>query len=77
MNPFVCTANKQSRMAKMDVTIAEKEEPVIDAMLMNAAVPADAEVYDVMGRYVGRQLPLRRGTYIVRSGQRTQKILVR
>lgn len=77
MNPFVCTANKQSRMAKMDVTIAEKEEPVIDAMLMNAAVPADAEVYDVMGRYVGRQLPLRRGTYIVRCGQRTQKILVR
>lgn len=77
MNPFICTANKQSRMSKMDVTIAEKEEPVIDAMQMNAAVPADAEVYDVMGRYLGRQLPLRIGTYIVRSGQRTQKILVR
>ncbi len=78
MKPFIVTADGgQSRIASLDVTIAEKEEPVIDAMLMNAAVPADAEVYDVMGRYVGRHLPLRRGTYIVRSGQRTQKILVR
>jgi len=78
MKPFIVTAEGgQSRIASLDVTIAEKEEPVIDAMLMNAAVPADAEVYDVMGRYVGRQLPLRRGTYIVRCGQRTQKILVR
>lgn len=78
MKPFIVTAEGgQSRIASLDVTIAEKEEPVIDAMLMNAAFPADAEVYDVMGRYVGRQLPLRRGTYIVRCGQRTQKILVR
>ncbi len=77
MNPFVCTANKQSRISSIDVTIAEKEEPVVDAVEgINERAPF-LQIFDMGGRSYDRSMPMHRGTYIVREGAKTKKIIIR
>ncbi len=77
MQPFICQANKQIRMSSMDVIVAKQDLPdVIAPFSLSPAVGPNA-VFDVNGQYVGRQLPLRRGTYIVRRGGKTFKQIVK
>ena len=74
LNPFICKAYKQSRLSSIDVTIAPTTPVGIDRP---AAAPSFRLVFDGQGRRVGRRVPARRGTYLVREGENIKKILVK
>ncbi len=77
MNPFVVTAlGGQSRIASLDVTVKEGET-VVDALPVNISGTEEISVFDTQGRFLGHHYPLRRGTYVLRRGSKTQKILVK
>lgn len=70
MSPFVCTANKQSRLSGIDVTVKGA-----DGMLTNFMSPirGSEAVFDAEGRYLGTSLPAQRGLYIIRQNGKTRK----
>ena len=74
MNPFMCTAFKQSRFDKIDVTIAE---PLPTGVGGVGSEPSFRLVYDLSGRSVGTVVPRRSGVYVVREGEKTYKTVVR
>ena len=74
MNPFVCTATKQIRMNSMDVTVKPAIPTSVDRIDKG---PSFREVFDMGGRRVGHNRLMRRGTYLVREGQKTRTIIVK
>jgi hypothetical protein len=75
MNPFLVMAQDgQSRIASMDVTIAE---PLITGVEDLCRPSVLRLVFDEQGRYVGHSVPARRGIYLIREGERTIKSLVK
>ena len=75
MNPFLVMAQDgQSRIASMDVTIAE---PLITRVEDLCRPSVLRLVFDEQGRYVGHSVPSRRGIYLIREGERTIKSLVK
>lgn len=72
MNPFVCTATKQIRMNTIDVTVKSAIPTSVNSL---DDTPSFRVAYDLRGVRVGA--PLRRGTYLVREGKRTKKMIVK
>ena len=74
MSPFVCTATKQIRMNSIDVTV----KPAVPTSIDNPREkPSFREVFDMGGRRVSHHRLMRRGTYLVRDGQKAQTIIVK
>lgn len=74
MHPFLCTASKQSRISSIDVTVVPPTPDGITAISSDASFRL---VFDSGGRCVGPTVPLRRGVYVVREGEKTSKIIVK
>ena len=66
MNPFFCTANKQSRIQTIDVTV----KAVDDGIRSSRLTMTSAEAYDLTGR---RVQPMQRGILILNG----KKVLIR
>ena len=76
MNPFICQANKQIRMSSMDVKIAKEQLPDSLQPILYSPESGGQAFFDMNGRYVGANAPLHRGTYVVRKGDITRKLVV-
>lgn len=74
MSPFLATADAQSRIASIDVTV---KVPAPDRIVSAPATTTFRLVFDEQGRWVGRTVPQRRGLYIVREGNHTIRKIVK
>ena len=74
VNPFMAfSLDKQVRITSIDVRVSDTPTDIAATEVTNAVTA----VYDVSGNYVGATLPKRKGIYIVRSGGKTRKQIVR
>lgn len=75
MNPFILLAQDgQSRISSIDVTIVPSIPTGVGSI---RSTPPCRLVFDAGGRCVGPTVPLRRGVYVVREGEKTSKIIVK
>ena len=63
-----------ARISSIDVTVVPPTPDGINAISSDASFRL---VYDAGGRCVGPTVPLRRGVYVVREGEKTSKIIVK
>lgn len=77
MNPFMCTASAQSRISSIDITVKESEGTTQVSVLPLSLLPDSLKVFSAEGKFLGRKIPARRGTYIVRRGGRVRKYMVK
>ena len=73
----MCTASAQSRISSIDITVKESEETTQVSVLPLSLLPDSLKVFSAGGKFLGRKIPARRGTYIVRRGGRVRKYMVK
>lgn len=77
MNPFICTASAQSRISSIDVTVKAAEPETVVSVQSFSLLPDSLKVFSADGKYLGRKIPARRGTYVVRRGRTVRKYMVK